>query len=129
MLGQAVTQGVPILLGAQLGRSTGSNGKARVRLDNLRESGDIEQDAALVLGIFNPSAGEAEDDGHDDKHAEVELEVSVLKNRGGVQARQAHLIFHRSTLRVLDHDNYRPAPLLVQRGRRMEITNDEKRTI
>jgi replicative DNA helicase len=102
MLGQAVTQGVPILLGAQLGRSTGTNGKARVRLDNLRESGDIEQDALLVLGIFNPSADKAEDDGHDDKHAEVELEVSVLKNRGGVQGKQAHLRFHRSTLRVLD---------------------------
>ena len=103
MLGQAVSQGVPILLGAQLGRSTGStNGKARVRLDNLRESGDIEQDAALVLGVFNPSADKAEDDGHDDKHGEVELEISVLKNRGGVQGKQAHLIFQRSTLRVLD---------------------------
>jgi replicative DNA helicase len=93
---------VPILLGAQLGRSTGSTGKARVRLDNLRECGDIEQDAALVLGIFNPSADEAENDGHHDKHAEVELEVSVLKNRGGIQAKQAHLRFHRSTLQVLD---------------------------
>ena len=103
MLGQAVTQGVPILLGAQLGRSTGTvRGKARVRLDNLRESGDIEQDAALVLGIFNPSADTAEDDGHDDKHAEVDLEVSVLKNRGGVQAKQAHLMFQKSTLRVFD---------------------------
>jgi replicative DNA helicase len=103
MLGQAVTQGVPILLGAQLGRSTGIlKGKARVRLDNLRESGDIEQDAALVLGIFNPSADKAEDDGQDEKHVEVELEVSVLKNRGGVQGKQAHLRFHRSTLRVLD---------------------------
>lgn len=103
MLEQAVTQGVPILLGAQLGRSPGTTrGKARVRLDNLRESGDIEQDAALVLGIYNPSADKAEDDGHDDKHAEVELNVSVLKNRPGVQARQAHLKFQRSTLRILD---------------------------
>ena len=103
MLGQAVTLGVPILLGAQLGRSTGTtNGKARVRLDNLRESGDIEQDAAVVLGIYNPSADEAENDGHYDRHGEVELNVSVLKNRAGVQAKQAHFIFHRSTLRVLD---------------------------
>ena len=100
--GQAVTQGVPILLGAQLGRSTGSSGKARVRLDNLRESGDIEQDAALVLGIYNPSADKAENDGHADRHAEVDLEVSVLKNRGGVQGKQAHLIFRRSTLGVFD---------------------------
>jgi replicative DNA helicase len=103
MLGQAVTQGVPILLGAQLGRSPGTtNGKARVRLDNLRECGDIEQDAALVLGIYNPSADKAEDDGHDEKRAEVDFNISVLKNRAGVQAKQASLMFHRSTLRILD---------------------------
>jgi replicative DNA helicase len=102
LLGQAVTQGVPILLGAQLVRSTGTNGKARVRLDNLRECGDIEQDAALVLGIYNPSADKSEEDDQDDRHAEVELNVSVLKNRAGVQAKQANLMFHKSTLRIFD---------------------------
>src|SRR5262249_27250481 len=37
ILEQAVIQGIPILLGAQLGRSHVAGGKARVRLDNLRE--------------------------------------------------------------------------------------------
>ena len=52
---------VPIILGAQLGRG---NTKAEVlRLDNLREAGDIENDAKLVLGIWNGSKEMAESKG------------------------------------------------------------------
>ena len=41
---------IPIIMGAQL-----EKGKADevVKLDQLREAGDIEQDANLILGVYN----------------------------------------------------------------------------
>ena len=45
----------PIIMGAQLRRSSSTKnpGLSSLNLDYLRESGDIEQDAHLVLGIYN----------------------------------------------------------------------------
>lgn len=45
-----------IILGAQLNRNVTSF--EELTLDKMRESGDIEQDANLVLGIWNEQAGE-----------------------------------------------------------------------
>ena len=45
-----------IILGAQVNRNVTSFDT--LTLDNMREAGDIEQDANLVLGIWNEQAGE-----------------------------------------------------------------------
>lgn len=76
---------IPILLGAQLGRDPQS--KNKVRMDNMRESGDIEQDANLMLGIFNPAveAQQAGGNGASDTRGKerVPITVAVMKNRNG----------------------------------------------
>lgn len=100
LLQQAVQQDVPIVLGAQLGRKVGAVSK--VTLDNLRESGDIEQDANLVLGLYNKAAEEMEETGQAIQAREVELWVSVLKQRGGVAGRSKPLSFDRPALRIKD---------------------------
>ena len=47
---------IPIILGAQVNREVKS--LDTFNLSNMREAGDIEQDANLVLGIWNEQAGE-----------------------------------------------------------------------
>ncbi len=103
LLEQAVSQNLPIILGAQVGRGApGGSKENRIRLDNLRESGDLEQDANLVLGLYNESAEKTEEAGYSDQATAVDLEVSVLKNRGGIAGRKQRLSFERSTLRIKD---------------------------
>lgn len=99
LLEQAVTCDVPIILGAQLGRSPGD--KEKVRLDNLRESGDIEQDANLVLGLWNETVAKIED-GDQQPGKEVPVEISVLKNRNGVAGVKANLHLLRPALKLMD---------------------------
>lgn len=99
MLEQAVSQDISIILGAQLGR--GSSYDTKVRLDNLRESGDIEQDANLVLGLYSEAVDKVEED-KPDRSRQVPLQISVLKNRQGAAGLSSMLTFERPTLRIMD---------------------------
>jgi len=89
---------IPIVLGAQLGRDPQHSDK--VRLDNLRESGDIEQDANLVLGLLNPAMEKAQDEGGLYPGDEVELKVTVMKNRNGPVNEERALTFNRPLLTI-----------------------------
>jgi replicative DNA helicase len=100
LLEQAVACDLPLLLGAQLGRGDKSSDK--VRLDNLRESGDFEQDANLVLGLWNAAAAEKEKDGEKEPGREVPVEISVLKNRNGQTGGRAFLNLDRPCLKLTD---------------------------
>jgi DNA primase len=92
---------MPIVLGAQLGRDPQHSDK--VRLENMRESGDIEQDANLVLGLFNPAMEKVQFGGEEIKPGdEVELNVTVLKNRNGPVNEERALTFNRPLLTIKD---------------------------
>lgn len=91
---------IPIILGAQLGRSPDS--KDKVKLENLREAGDLEQDANLVLGIHNPSMEKAQDELKQLTDRKVDLSVTPLKNRGGLVNKTITLDFDRPLLRIKD---------------------------
>ncbi len=98
LLEQAVQLDIPIILGAQLNRSMDST---KPRLENLRESGDIEQDANLVLSLYTPAIEDLERaDSQGKVSAEVDMEVSILKNRGGASGRKITLSFNRPVLRI-----------------------------
>lgn len=84
---------VPIIMGAQFGR--GINRQEVLRLDNLREAGDIENDAKLVLGIWNESKERAESRGETLTGRTVDLDLVVLKNRNGYSNQSISLIFDR----------------------------------
>ena len=55
------------------------------QLSDLRESGAIEQDADIVLGIYRPEYYLKEETDDDDKISEIKnkAEVIVLKHRNG----------------------------------------------
>ena len=100
ILESAKTYSLPIILGAQLGRDKES--KDKVKLDNLREAGDLEQDANLVLGLFNPSMEKAQDEQLQLKDRKVELKVTPLKNRNGIVNKTIKLDFDRPLLTITD---------------------------
>lgn len=105
LLEQAVATDIPIILGAQLGRGQGQSDKKKIRLDNLRESGDIENDANTVIGIFNESVAQMEEDGQEVDSPVVPLEVHILKRRGGQAGKKVVLQFDRPILKIKDESS------------------------
>lgn len=93
-----------IVLGCQLGR--GQHGQHKIRLDNLRESGDIEQDANIVLGIFNPTMEkekEAYQNGDKIEYKRItDLIITVLKNRDGIAGNETVLLLDRPLNKIKD---------------------------
>jgi replicative DNA helicase len=98
---EAVLQEIPIILGAQLNRSMVHRVDKRPMLTDLRESGDIEQEANLVLGLYNlAEARKEEDEDFSPPGPVADLEVHVLKNRAGPSGRKVTLVLEGPTLTV-----------------------------
>jgi len=104
MLETAKSLGLPVILGAQLVRS--QLHAEKVRLDDLMEAGDIEQDAQVVLGLFNPAMEEAQDETAPVMDALMQLEVTVLKNRNGPVNGRVVLDFNRALLTLREPQSY-----------------------
>lgn len=80
---------IPIVVGAQFSREAdkknAQNNNSEIILDKmklsyLRESGDLEQDANIVLGLYNADA----EDGQKNGQKEHKIDVGILKNRNGL---------------------------------------------
>ena len=80
----AKESGLPIILGAQLNRATDTKG-GRPKLENLKEAGNLEEDANTVISVYCRAREEEETENGEQssKLREVELEVKTLKNREG----------------------------------------------
>jgi replicative DNA helicase len=84
---------IPIIALSQLSRAVEGRNDKRPQLSDIRSSGNIEQDASIVIGLYRPhyySALEAREQGKDlprDSNGKViidtTLEMVVLKNRNG----------------------------------------------
>ena len=85
--------GLPLILGAQLNR----NANSKPTLENLKEAGNLEEDANTVLSIYNESR--EKDETAEGKTIiglrEVDLEIKALKNREGEVNQTATLIFDK----------------------------------
>lgn len=76
---------LPLILGAQLNRATLSSSTKGATLENLKEAGNLEEDANTVISVYC-EAREKEEDQVGEKYStmrEVDLEIKVLKNREG----------------------------------------------
>lgn len=90
---------VPIILGAQLNRDTIN--RTRPKLENLRESGDIENDANTVIAIYNESVENSDtEQSYNNEAGEVDFELSILKNRNGLSNKTIKLKFNRPILKI-----------------------------
>ena len=100
LLRQAVSLDIPIILGAQLNRASG--GGEEPRLEELREGGDIEQDANLVLSLYTKTIDELQEMASSQRGIppQVEMKVSVLKNRGGVSGIYTKLDWNRPVFTI-----------------------------
>jgi replicative DNA helicase len=94
---------LPIILGCQFGRAGGDKEtkKNTVRMDNLREAGDIEQDSKIVLGLWN-EAMEKKRDEETVKDEKIDLSVTILKNREGISNKDVDLVFNAPVLKIED---------------------------
>ena len=80
----AKDSGLPIILGAQLNRATDTKG-GKPKLENLKEAGNLEEDANTVISVYCRAREEEETESGEQssKQREVELEIKTLKNREG----------------------------------------------
>lgn len=101
---------IPVIMGAQLGRPKAADPRSAVSIDNMREAGDIEQDANLILGLHNPAMQKFQDYGEQIRNPEkIDLEVHILKNREGEVGAQVTLNFNAPILKINDTDR-KPEP-------------------
>ncbi len=77
--GLARELGIPVVLLAQLNRGTEARSDARPKLADIRESGDVEQDADVVVLLHNPTPPV----GSSLRPWERILAIEVAKNRNG----------------------------------------------
>lgn len=107
----AVKTGLPIIVGAQTGRQAEGE---EPQLHHLRESGDIEQDASVVIGIHNYKYDvrlrEEAEKRKEKEYAEIKrraelglVKIIVLKNRFGATG-DAFLKFDGRVYRFSEND-------------------------
>ncbi len=87
---------IPIIAGAQANRDAEST---LIKKSHLRESGDIEQDANTILGVYN-KAEAGVDEGEESKKKKVDLKVNVVKGREGGGGNIFELKFNRPILKI-----------------------------
>ena len=93
--------GLPLILGAQINRDAVAAKGSKPKLDNLKEAGNLEEDANLVLSVYNESREKDPPDGESWGRV-VDLELCTLKNRDGEPNAKAVLSFDRWTGVVKD---------------------------
>jgi replicative DNA helicase/5S rRNA maturation endonuclease (ribonuclease M5) len=107
---------LPLIVGAQLNRETDKTLDGKPKLHQLREAGDLEQDANLVLSVFNPAARDEYDPmiisetsakKNEKKETVIDnsiipLEIKALKNRDGAVNAKTILAFNPLTGRILE---------------------------
>lgn len=118
----AKSTGIPTIVGAQLNRNSEGT---KPSLENLKEAGNLEEDANLVLGVHNYRRAEKDLkdklDGTDDSTVQskyktkletfkkfdtapnkTDLEIMIMKNRNGITNEKATLSFNGSIWKITD---------------------------
>jgi replicative DNA helicase len=112
---------VPVLALSQLSRSTEQrtgDSRGRPQLADLRDSGAIEQDADLVMGIYRPEVYALKEAGENGQPAQLPpgveglAEIIILKQRNGPTG-TVELTFQKQYTRFENRSNRQPPPELA----------------
>lgn len=90
---------VPVLALAQLNRNVSERADSRPRVSDLRSSGQIEQDANVIVLIDNPSASDNNNEGVDNSATLI-----IGKNRNGRNNVDVDVVFDGDFARFIDGD-------------------------
>jgi replicative DNA helicase len=111
---------IPVIALSQLSRATEQRtgeSRGRPQLSDLRDSGSIEQDADLVMGIYRPEVYAQRDEQgqpQDTKGQNVEglAEILILKQRNGPTG-TVELTFQKQYTRFENRSHRTPPPELA----------------
>jgi len=92
----AIAHSIPIIMGAQFNRVAGEY----IKLEHIRECGDIEQDAQLVLGLYNEAKELADDNGATQIAQDIPLDITILKNKNAAPNNKIRLMFTGPTFAI-----------------------------
>ncbi|MDX2189801.1 MAG: DnaB-like helicase C-terminal domain-containing protein [Bacteroidota bacterium] len=102
----AVPSGLPIILGAQFNREVLEEGM--LDATKIREAGDIEQTANLIIGLWNRGftleKKQRDRRNQEAKHNPNEIYAEILKNRDGQAGMIAELEFNGATGRISNYE-------------------------
>ena len=120
--------GVPVVALSQLNRGASNS---RPRLDNLRESGAIEQDANKVIFLFRPYKNGIIEDDNGSLYNDYDVEIIVEKNREGPTGKAiAYTNKTRSKYFDSDSGTIKEADININRhekeGKLLDIFSDPK---
>lgn len=98
----AIKTGLPLILGAQFNREVQQ--EMDIESAKIREAGDIEQTANLVIGLWDRKQTRANHKGRDGKtakYAEDELYAEILKGRGVGTGAYAEMKYNAGTWKIV----------------------------
>jgi DNA primase len=98
LLETAKSLSIPIILGARVDGDP--QYKDKIRLEDLKEAGDIGRDAHLVLGLHMDAVEKAIEDGKNLAESTMNLKVKVLKNRNGPINQEVILRFSGPLMKI-----------------------------
>lgn len=99
---------IPFLCAAQLNRASESRNTHRPRLSDLRSSGQIEQDASVVIGLYRDDYykyEKAKEEGNANVQFDNVIEYIFMKNRDG-DTRTAEMFIDVATSKILETNNF-----------------------
>ena len=99
LLQASLSTDLPFVVGSQFGRAAADAG--RPKLEHLKESGAIEEDANTVFGVWNEAA-----EGDKRTGFTPEIELTALKFRDGEPNKTAHIAHDPETLRLLNRGEH-----------------------
>jgi replicative DNA helicase len=126
---------IPVIALSQLSRAVESRtGEKKPQLSDLRESGAIEQDADMVIGLYRPDYYGYEEDANGESLKGV-AEVIIMKHRHGATG-SVKLSFIHQYAKFTDHnqyarqmssyeDSYNPVQFMTMKSKMDEVDDSE----
>jgi replicative DNA helicase len=126
---------IPVIALSQLSRAVESRtGEKKPQLSDLRESGAIEQDADMVIGLYRPDYYGYEEDANGESLKGV-AEVIIMKHRHGATG-SVKLSFLHQFAKFVNHnqyarqmssyeDSYNPVQFMTMKSKMDEVDDSE----